>query len=81
MLHNIEEDDGEDDEGHQFYDLGPASLAPLAQANGEDDHRNGDNEQEQRGHSLESTSTPLGALERLIALMRLRFLGLPVARE
>jgi hypothetical protein len=62
MLHDIEEGDGEDDEGHQFYNLGPASLAPPAQANGEDDHRNGDNEQEQRRHSLESTSTPLGAL-------------------
>jgi hypothetical protein len=37
MLHDIEEGDGEDDEGHQFYDLPPASLAPLAQANGEDD--------------------------------------------
>jgi hypothetical protein len=57
MLHDIEEGGGEGDEGHQFYDLPPASLAPLAQANGEDDHRNRDDEQEQRGHSLESTST------------------------
>jgi hypothetical protein len=62
MLHDIEEGDGEDDEGHQFYDLPPASLAPLPQANGEDDHRNGDDEEEQRGHSLESTSTPLGSI-------------------
>ena len=62
MLHDIEEGDGEDDEGHQFYDLPPASLAPLPLANGEDDHRNRDDEQEQRGHSLESTSTPLGSI-------------------
>jgi hypothetical protein len=55
MLHDIEEGDGEDEQGHQFYDLGPASLAPLAQANGEDDHCGGDDEQEQRGHTLEST--------------------------
>jgi hypothetical protein len=62
MLHDIEEGGGEGDEGHQFYDLPPASLAPLAQADGEDDHRNRDDEQEQRGHSLESTSSPLGTL-------------------
>jgi hypothetical protein len=62
MLHDIDEGDGEDDEGHEFYDLRPASLAPLAQPNGEDDHRNGDDEQEQRGHSLESISMPLGAV-------------------
>jgi hypothetical protein len=49
---------GEDDEGHQFHDIAPASLASLAQTNGEDDQRDGDDEQEQRGHSLESTSTP-----------------------
>lgn len=62
MLHDIDEGDGEDDEGYQFCGLRPASLAPLAQPNGEDDHRNGDDEQEQRGHSLESISMPLGAL-------------------
>jgi hypothetical protein len=51
-------------------------LAPLAQANGEDDHHDGDDEQEQRGHALESTSTPLGALGSIggLALMRLGFL-------
>ena len=57
MLHDIEEGDSEDDEGHQFYGLGPASLAPLAQANGEDDHRDGEDKYKQRGHSLETTST------------------------
>jgi hypothetical protein len=45
MLHYIEEGDGEDEQGHQFYDLGPVSLAPLAEANGQDDHRDGDDEQ------------------------------------
>jgi hypothetical protein len=36
---------------------GPASLAPLAQANGEDDHRDGEDKYKQRGHALETTST------------------------
>jgi len=44
MLHDIEEDDDNDDEGQQFYIFGPASLAPVAQANGENDQR--DDEQE-----------------------------------
>ena len=74
MLHDIEEGDGEDDEGHQFYDLGPTSLASPAQANGEDDHHDGNDEQEERGHALESTSTPLGALGSIGGPMRLRFL-------
>jgi hypothetical protein len=57
MLYDIEEGDGEDDDGHQFYDLGLASFAPLAQANGEDDHRDGEDKHKQRGHALETTST------------------------
>ena len=56
MLNDEEEGDSDRDERHQFCDLGPASLAPVAQADGEDNHRDGDEEQEQRGHAIESTT-------------------------
>jgi hypothetical protein len=62
VLYDVEEGEGEDDQGQQFHDPGPASLALVAQANGEDYYRDGDNEQEQRGHELESISAPLRAL-------------------
>jgi len=51
MLHDVEGGDGEDDDGHQFHNHDPASLAPSAQADGDDNQHDGDDQQEHRDHA------------------------------
>jgi hypothetical protein len=62
ILHEVQDGNDNDDEGRQLHDHDPASKALLAQAESEDDHRDADDQQEQRGHVLECACTTLRAL-------------------
>src|SRR4029453_2479313 len=66
ILHDVEDGDSEDDDGHQFDNQDPTSLAPSAQADGDDNQRDGEDKQEQRDHADASMrAKPLRATYRL----------------